>query len=78
MKQESFHSERRREIKHSRKASYFTKAQKIQEGVLSEDDSFESMQIESPPQHIIDPIEHRNQLSDESMIFDDNFVLDTT
>ena len=41
-RQNSIHSERRREIKHTRKASYFTKAQKMQGGLLSEDDSLES------------------------------------
>jgi hypothetical protein len=34
--------ERKRDSKHKRKASYFTKAQKLQEGLLSEDDSIDS------------------------------------
>lgn len=77
-RQDSIHSERRREIKHTRKASYFTKAQKIQEGLLSDDDSIVSIDIEGPHKSLIDHNEEMNLFSDEAAFFDDNFVLDTT
>jgi len=77
-RQDSIHSERKREIKHTRKASYFTKAQKIQEGLLSDDDSIASIDLQRPNRALIDPIEDHNLFSEESAFFDDNFVLDTT
>ena len=78
-RQDSIHSERRRDIKHTRKASYFTKAQKKQEGLLSEDDdSLGSMCIPAPPENFLDPIDQQSIMSDECMFLHDDFVLDTT
>lgn len=73
----------------TRKASHFTKAQKIQEGVLSDDDASSSGKGNVPAPGIIhqqqapvvfDPMEAENFFSEDLMFpFDDeNFVLDTT
>jgi flagellar basal body P-ring protein FlgI len=77
-REDSIYSERRRDIKHTKKASYFTKAQKIQEGVLSDDNSLGSMELHTSKNNYIDPIEDLNLFSEEAKQFDDNFVLDTT
>ena len=79
---------RRREAKlNTRKASHFTKAQKIQEGVLSEDDiqsptNPSAINHESHNPVVFDPIEaEAENFFSEDMLFpfnDENFVLDTT
>lgn len=57
-RQNSIHSERKREVKHQRKASYFTKVQKKQEGLLSDDDNISSLnEFEDEPALIpFDPL----------------------
>lgn len=88
-RQDSIHSERKREIKHIRKASYFTKVQKKQEGLLSEDDNISSLNYVDVPtvggfDQFLDPVAGgdllHSSLSDTEgkLLFDDDFMLDTT
>lgn len=71
----------------TRKASHFTKAQKIQEGVLSEDDiqsptNPSALNHQSHNPVVFDPIEaEAENFFSEDLLFpfnDENFVLDTT
>lgn len=81
-------SERKREVKHQRKASYFTKVQKKQEGLLSEDDNISSFNVYGDEQAIIsfDPLldpqpnefMHSSIMTEERLILDDDYMLDIT
>jgi hypothetical protein len=78
-RQDSPNSERRRDVKHNVKASYFTKARKVNEGILSDEDSIGNIELCSSP--LKDALYESNTGSfsneEEQLLFDDDLILDS-